>query len=513
MSLGLTSLSLSLRSYGGGGSAPVPGMSLATIPAPSGATVFRWNPAFSTVTEVGGRAELVTDLEGNANLTKPVATTWNAPKVLTDGRGRRFLRFEGQEYLDIAAGLSTVSSRACGWFMVGRIHKGKSSSPLMSLGSWEQGTQVNGGNTLFRTVAVTNSPATLGVGSLNSNAVNNNREHMAMGSQLAVMGMITRTTANGGAQYYVNDIVGSYTVATQVGSGITSTTGGEIGRAPGTVAGAAEPSVASAGGGFFDAYDIYFVDGNVTDAEANAIMAGFQAEWQIAETTNYAVIEGDSIFGGISPLTSAENLAMVLTEPGSATALPASWRVVLSAVSGSVVSSCVTRRDSSVGPLAYALSGRNVVSIMIGRNDAAAGGGSRTGAFIYSGADAGANYVDLIGDAGTGYKDRGFETVVTPPIANSGNPAWIGDLRALLEDLTQFRTDTGAADAQELRIASSRSILDGSSNTVFDTAADALDTTYYDDAVHTTATGTAALATGLSTPQYGLAARILATTD
>lgn len=192
-----------------------------------------WHPAYSIVTVAGGRVTNATDLMGSdSSLSLPSLSGWSGPKAMVDPLGRKFWRFEGNEYLDIAKGgtsgpFDTVSPRSMTYCLVARMHRANT-MPLLGGGSWFQGTQVNLNGTLFTTTATGGAPS-LRATNLNTNTLTG-KEKMLPGSQLQVICIST----NAGTRFYINNDVAS--TATQISS--TTFTGGELGRTPGTSIGA-----------------------------------------------------------------------------------------------------------------------------------------------------------------------------------------------------------------------------------------------------------------------------------
>ena len=89
-----------------------------------------------------------------------------------------------------------------------------------------------------------------------------NGKDVIVGRQLQVIGVCSRSTANGDQRFYINNKVATFL---QTSTGVT-TTGAEIGRycfSPGTVG----------GWGMFDLYDIAIYPGTLSNAEADSIAA------------------------------------------------------------------------------------------------------------------------------------------------------------------------------------------------------------------------------------------------
>jgi hypothetical protein len=450
----------------------------------------RWHPQFSAVTLAAGRVVAASDLMGLAGVTEGAAGI--GPRALTDARGRAFWRFEGAEFLAVATTLAGLNNRAVSAFFVGRMHRAGSVNAIFSLGSAGAGTAVNtAGATLDTAVSSSSMPFLRShsrAGSLDAA----NAPWLVAGSQLQVMGAVSRTTANGGTRLMIDARAGAVGQNTIAASGVS---GGEIGRyafSPGT----------SGTWGTFDLYELVVFAAGLTDAQADAVQAALTAHYAVAPVVSQIVLEGDSITQGVAPLASGDNAAMVLAEPGAGR-IPAGWRVVSVAASGSQVSNLTTRRDAAGGWGSMLLpGGENVLAMEIGRNDMGSVG-NLTAAQHY------ANVVAFLTAAGTGVLPRGWRVRVLANIATSAavQPR-IEEYRALLR-LPAFLADTGSQPGGpyegRVTVLATDQITDGAAGTVFATAADAGDTVYYDGGqTHLTALGTRLRITGGDTPQAGV---------
>lgn len=457
------------------------GPALAALPV---APAARWHPHVSAVTTSGGRVTAATDIMALADLAEGGAGI--GPKALTDALGRKFWRFEGAEFLNVATTLVT-DNRAIGIFMVGRHHR-RTSGVFFGLGNTAAGTVAASPNALDTGAAGTAASHVRSFGRSATTAP------MVTGAQMQVIGALSRTTANGGTRLHLNRASAS---ASQNGVAASGVQGAEIGKLPG--------STSAANYGTFDLYELVVFAQSLTNAQGDAIAAALADHWGIAETVNQLVLEGDSITAGTSDVTSGASAAMALAEPGLGI-VPAGWRVVNVATSGSTVATLTTRRDNATGWAAMTLSGgRNVAAIEIGTNDMGTTGGFLMPAQHY------ANLVAYLNTASTGLLQRGWEV---RQMANIAGNASVTDsrmvpFRALLRD-PQFLVDTasnaGGAFAGKVSIISTDLIEDGA-GTVFLTAADAADTAYYQaDQTHPSALGARVRVTGGTTPQHGVAA-------
>lgn len=477
---------------------------------------------------VGEPVQTCVDRQATANLIGLASGT--APLLDQDGLGRKFLNYQSCRYGAVESGLTGQSSQAMAVFMVVRVHR-LNTYNLYYPRYQSDGTTANASNLgAMRLAAPTGStvvfPATGG------NATNagvatatGDQNKMLVGSNIAVIGMVSRTTGNGGVNHYYNEAV--VATAAQV-TARTGMIGGVIGGTP-AAASAITPmqapgSVATTVG--LDVYEAIVINGTVTDGQALDIIAAFRANWtDIATYDKQVALEGDSITDGIvvrfatdraSGVESDQRIGMVMTEPG-ALLVPATTKVITLAVSGALVSSLVTRRDGTISPYAMKLtggSGNNVVIPMIGRND--------YGAAITP-ADHFTNLKNLLHTGtSTGYLERGWDVVVPTPIA--GSSSYMTDF---LDDVRNRITGSGydgiVADMTALsagyatRVSVLRcDLIEVGGATIFQDSTDAASLTNYQqlssnpavtDNTHPNgATGTLALATGGDTPQHGYGA-------
>lgn len=460
--------------------------SAALPPPPLAATLpvipaARWHPQVSAVTESGGRVVTASDLMGLAGLTDNGAGS--GPLALTDALGRKFWRFDGAQFLNVAASLAT-DNRNASVFCVGRVHRPVSGNPMFWAGNLAQGSHLSGGGLMDVATAASSAGFLRCCGRAGSlDAVN--APFMIPGAQLQVMGAVSRTTANGGTSLWINAAraaVGQNTVSRPV------LTGGEIGRNP----------TATTQFGMFDLYEMIVCTTALTDAEGDAMQAALVAHYAIPAVTNQLVLEGDSITQGTGDVVSGLSCAMVLTEPGAGL-IPANWRVLNHGTSGSQVSNLVTRRDATNGWPAMRLAGQNVMAFEIGRNDFVAGG--QTAATHY------ANVVAYLNTAATGILQRGWTVRTMANIASSDNTR-VDAYRALIRDpqfLTDTLSNTGQAHDGKVSIVDTDLITDGG-QTIFATPADAADTTYYaGDSTHPNILGARLRVTGGDDPAKGVA--------
>jgi hypothetical protein len=475
-------IELSARRGGGGGAASAPGTS-ATSPRTS------------------RRSRRVTSASDLMGLAAPSLSAAGAgPKVVTDGLGRKCWRFESAEYLNVASSL-VGDTRAITVLMVGRCHRNHSGN-LFGLGNVAAGTQVNVG-VVMNVSASGSVPPYLRTSGVSASSDATNGKHVICGSQVQVLGVVSRTTANGASRLYHNLNVAS---GAQVSIGNPAVVGAEIGR---------NPFAAGSSGSWaqFDLYEMAVFLGTLSNAQADAAVAAMVANWSIPAVTNRLVIEGDSIHQGLavipysdtppSGVSSGKSIGMALTEPGSPI-VAADTSVVNMAVSGSSTVTQTTRRDATNTMFDKLLPGRNRILNLIGRNNLGSLGQDAPTCY--------AAIVAVLHTAGTGYLERGWEVIQGVNIAVSSSMSAANDaLRTSLRS-AQFLTDclanTGQTYQGKLRIVDLPLITVGG-DTKLDTAADSADTAIYqNDSTHPTLAGQGLMISGGDTPAHGYVAAL-----
>lgn len=462
------------------------------------------------------------DLRGLAGL---VATA--GPIELTDALGRKFWRFRGSDYALVANTLTGLSARGVTVMAAVRVHRSNGNrnffSPRYAAYTDDSvNTTYSGGSTL-RSVSTASSAAFLHGAGVSSASW----RHIP-GCQLQVIGVASRTTANGGQRFFLNA-----EAANGAQSGVThaSCTGGVIAGIP------AAGNAVTAANNHFDLYEFALWQGELGDADADAAAAAMVANWAIAPLTRQLILEGDSLTEGIptsvpvSP-TSGDGIGMQLTEPG-ASLVPADCRVLVLGTSGAQAATLQTRKNAANGTFGAAPAAsnpalypggpaNNVVAVQIGRNDVSPGAGNRIAAAVY------ADVVALI--AGTaagseGYLPRGFSVVQVRNVAGPTTATADGTIQSRLEQFralvgdaaaeeptAQFLADTGGGSggAYEGRVRVlflDKVTVEG--DTKFDTAADAADAAggcYDSDLTHLRLAGIQLMASGGDTPQHGYGA-------
>ena len=472
---------------GGGDPGPGPGPSPAALPL---AVTSRWHPGFSTVTLDGNRVATATDLIGLADVSSGAG---EGPKQMTDAAGQVFWRFDGDAFLTVASDL-ILSSRDMAVFMVGRFHRIGVTCDVFSLGSAAAATASNAnGAALLARRSSQGMPLLQGF-SKPSTTSYPSPETMVTGSQMQVVGMVGRGDADGGTTLWVNDV----SLGTQQPLNRPDVAGAEIGRY------AFDPGIVG-NWGTFDLYEMVVCDYRLTDPEGDSLSAALMSAYGIPSITDQLVLEGDSIMQGTGDVTAALSAGMILTEPGAAHIGP-SWRVVNLAVSGSRITSMVTRRDAVLSwPDMQVTGGQNVLAFEIGRNDMSPSFATTPTELR----DAVVDYLtDPFGVTTNSVLDRGWDVRMLANIASSVDfEADIASYRSLIRD-PSFATAIGA-QATQISVIDTDLITVGG-DTVFADAADAGDVTYYaGDSTHPSIAGAVVRATGGDHPSRGIAAGLI----
>lgn len=477
-----------LKTQWGGGSeiAPPPPPPPPSEPTPTELPVLataRWHPEFSDVTTSAGRVVTATDLRGLAGLTEGAAGI--GPKAMTDAIGRKFWRFEGTEFLNVATALVS-DSRNVSVFMVGRVPRHPASyNRYLSLGNRAAGTQRNTlGGALDSRIYNRSAGHVQSFGKVGYTAPSGG-EWLVPGAQLQVMGA---ATSSSGTRLFLNERFADVAIPYNQ----TNIAGAEIGRY------AWSPS-SSGNWGVFDLYELVFFAPGLSHADALAVSTTLMNAHNIVPVEHQLVLEGDSIMQGTGEVTEHLSAAAILTNPGEAL-VPANWRVINKGLSGNDLGDLVLKRDAANGWASQVLPGRNVMAFEIGRND----WNSTTAAQHYT------NVVGYLNSASTGVLQRGWEVRALANIATApGMMPQTEAHRAALK-APQFLSDTasGAGQAFDGKVSVvSTDLIEHAGQSVFRTSDDAQDTTYYaGDNTHPNILGARVRATGGDTPQHGIVA-------
>lgn len=453
---------------------PTPGLARPDFTSTGLTPAFLYHPQTETgVTTASGEVTNVTGLAGSPDMTR--GTT--GPLEVTDALGRKFWRFRGTDYLELP-NTFTSTPRAITIVMVGRQHRNANACNFFGHSYQSDGVTLDGFNVPIFNSYGPSQHGTLRAGNVNSNTTAVGRTHMAPGCQMSVFGIASRTTANGGARFLMNEQAVN---AAQTNVNYTGMKGARIGGY----------RALNGTQNYFDLYAMVAFAGELTNAQADAVAAKLVSDYGIVPYTKQIVIDGDSIHQGVSAVPAYASLGMVLTDPGSGL-LPANVRVFNHAISGSAIADLVTRRDTAnQWPVSLLPGGspNNILLAQIGRNDFA----TKTGAQIYSDISA------YLTTPTTGVLDRGFDVVwgvnITTSVTFATQQA---DLRAALRDPAFLALSPGRISRIDLPL------ITVAGETVFADVADAQDLTYYqNDQTHPSILGTQLMATGGDTPANG----------
>jgi hypothetical protein len=458
----------------------VPGL---TRPAFTGETpLFLYHPQTETVTKSGSEVTAVTGTS-SPNMVRGAT----GPLEVTDALGRKFWRFRGTNYLEIAVGDITFTPRALTIIMVGRQHVNSGNCQFFGQSYQADGVTLCAFNTaMFHSYGTSGAAPHLRAGTTNSNATGTGATHMAVGSQMQVFGIGGRSAANGGSRFVMNNVAVNGSESSIFYTGMKGARIGSYAKAP-------------SAGNPFDLYAIVGIAGELSNARIDAVAAALVSAYQIPAITDQIIFEGDSITYGTG-LGTHENIASYMTNPG-AELLPKTTRVFNFGVSGATIATMTTRRDVAGGFPVTVLPGgasKNLVAFQIGRNNALADSGATMASGI-------TNYIN---QATTGLFTRGFNAVVGVNISSNNATIMTNytSLRSLLRDasfLTGLDAQTGGANEGRVNLVSLDLIESGGSQR-FNTAAQAADVTYFQgDGTHPTAVGAALMCTGGTTPTYG----------
>jgi lysophospholipase L1-like esterase len=424
--LGMPLISGVLSSAGGGGPVipPLPTANLlaryesdAGVNA-SGSTVTSWN-----------------DTSGNGH---NAGTIVGSPQLTVDYRGRPVVRFNPDTSDSIASATPNMDIRNVSVFMIGRFFQNNSSYNLLTFNNYA------GTNGILRQTGTPTNNFAVGINL-------NIKPKLSMG----LIGF--RSGASGNIAY-----TETQTVTGLLGVTIdTSVDGMRIGTFVG------------------DVYGVYIYSGLTPDiagirAYAQAKYAGLAS----VEPTKNIVFEGDSISQGTTSARTASWVAQVLDATNE------DWRMANMAISGSSISTGTTQMaNRTTNTDSFRLVGytRNVLNILIGRNDVAAAGGNLTAAQTYTNLIA---YVQARVAAG-------WEVWVCTTIPTSGSlDSTLIEFNDLIKGVGGGGTGNGIViDAGATKVIDFRQAVG------FQTTADASNTTNYQgDATHPTPVGAGLMA-------------------
>lgn len=466
------------RPAGGGGA--VPGTARPSFDL---TPLFLYQPQTETgVTLSSGQVTAVTGI-GSPDMTAPTS----GPMEMTDALGRKFWRFRGSDFLEIAPADITFTPRALTVIAVMRQY-----TPAVGCNIFGQSYQSDGVspcafNRAFmssRTV-VANSAPFLHAGNRSATTATGGATFGAVGAQLQVAGLACNASRT---RFIIDGVAGNGTVIENTYSNMKGARLGGYLAANGTT-------------NHFDLYAIAGFAGTLTDAQADAAAAALVEAYALNPATRQVIMEGDSI--SVAPFSGfAFGAGALLGEPGT-NRITGATRVIPIGSSGSTVATLETRMAATNGWPATILPGgsaNNILAFQIGVNDAS----TRTATQIYN------DIVAYLGTASTGVLARGFNAVVGVNIAtaNSIREATLADLRAALRDpafLVALDAQPGGANEGRVTLLDlDRIEVDG--DRPFETT---IDSAYYEsDNLHPNEAGSLLLVTGGDTPENGWAAVI-----
>lgn len=418
---------------------PEPTIPLADMP--EGVTVVgRWSANHSALTVDAGRVTQVTNLV--AGMPAMVAQGLGRGALdRTDASGKRLLRFIGWELMEVGEGMGQLDNRNCTVIAVMRPYVNASvanHSTIVSLSNENGGTGTSGQGMARITMQG-------GAAKPSLTGQTTDSEACFAGAQLQVLTFAGRTTANGGSLILINnEVVHQGAQANTAGGGDK---GIEIGR---------HPTASPTGPGnwaLMDIYELVVIAGTVTNQQAADAAAALVAAYGIVPIEHTLIVDGASTFNGWSagdPLSEVErgdNICGVLSEPGGPHALPANWRVIQQAVSGSTGIDLKTRRDAAAAAgMEPRAGGRNEVAWGFGFNDH---GDGATGEDIVQ------RTRDLLTDGADAYLVKGWKCYpgINPSVGNSAVTNTLDAARALMFGAAQAdfldSVDAGASDTYE----------------------------------------------------------------
>lgn len=464
----------------GGATLDVP---LVVMPSGIPAPALVYQPVRCATETQGGRIVSAIDLANGYVATGAASGNGRGPVPMVDRFNTPYWRFEFDsaaaldEQLDVSNSFARATAawnRDQTYVFVGRIHR-------HSFNNVNIHTPLNGAGAALNASelavdAVTSQMMIPKHGPTNSRPVG---ADYAVGSQLQVIVLTCRPTASGG-NYVVVDR-GTGAALTQSAAQASGYTGWRIG---GTNAS-------------FDLYYTAVIQSAVTNGQAEAIAQRMCDVFGIQTKTNVLVLDGDSIYQGVSSVTSSYNVnypdRVVPTGKSlgmwAAEYLPADWRVINRGVSGATAATMWTRRTGNNA--ANRGSGRNVFCGTIGRNSITTT--SSTGQTVYNNN----------GTLGTGACVRDH---VDYYLANGWEVAWgvnvaVGSTLVPANDIlrsnirTNLIADSLAGSGQtfdgKLRIVDFPAFAVPGVGTIFDTAAQAGNLDWWqNDSTHPNPVGT-----------------------
>lgn len=318
----------------------------------------------------------VSDLFARCNLT---SADGEGPRLMTDALGRKFLRFIAP-YNFIGSWLNNqailnLDTHNLAVVAVCRVHSQQSVQALVQIGSKVLGTGVTIPNLCIRSTGLVSAMGSDIDWNAGSPPANLNR--LYAGSQMQVIGSavatddgVGGTTTTNATRVGVNEISAAIANSNVRSKGIQ---GIEIGKGSNSNTGV--------NGAFYAFIDLYemalwtqgqFGNRAAMPANFDSSMAAAKTNFSIPTITDSLVFVGDSrTVNGVAHQAangadgSSYNVATIISEPGSATAVPATTRVLNYALTGSGIGylgSLLNRTASTANNRASAL----LASMMLG---------------------------------------------------------------------------------------------------------------------------------------------------
>lgn len=499
--IGNSQTGLPVRRRSGGGSpaptptpTPVAGAARPDFTALGLTPAFLFHPDTETGTSLSGaEVTAVAGMAGSPALQRGAT----GPLQRTDALGRKLWSFRGSDYLECLPVNFTSTPRAFTILMVGRAHSSGQVINFFGHSKLNDGVTVDSiFGAMLSTYGTQGSPNYLRSTGLSSYSAGASAlANLVVGQQMQLFGVAGRTSANGGTRYVMNQVGVNHSQPQNANTGMKGFRIGGYEKSNGTT-------------NQFDLYCAVAFQGELTDAQVNAVAAYLTAHYAIPPVTRQIILEGDSITYGIN--LTHERPGMQLCGPGGF--LPDDVRVLDIAVSGSQVigatNNLTSRRDAATGPWhGCLLPGgplNNLLYVQIGNNDFAIGQGNRTAAAAYS------DFLAYLNTPTTGVLQRGFSVAVGVNIGSNVEPTLrqrLLDWRALLRSAqfdSDLGTNVGGSFAGRLaRIELPATTVSGAQP--FESPPTGA-TTYFQDGTHPTAAGALLMVGGGDTPQHGIGA-------
>ena len=478
------------------------GGGVAAVPAAIASTglYFRWNPTFSTLTtttDAQGRTVVtqMNDMVGSAHAT---SSGTEHPVLMTDLQGRRFLRFNSLSWMTFVTAAAMNYKNIMLQF-VGRMHRPSNLNSGITNIVYLNGFA--GPHAHLNVAPNQTTPFLRIVNAATSTATT--RERAVAGSQLQLLTIRSRAAAPNIMVRINKDTI--VAPAGTITSAVQASAGGQIGALNGA---------GNLGG--FDMYEIAGYNVDVDDTNTNANCTTYTSYYNIGDITRSIALEGDSRtfgygngaaaadYGNNSVIPSGDCLAVQLAMNSSDNNV----RIVSIAATGNTTLDIATQRDLGNSMLSntggYVAAWQNDVHYLIGTNDQIEAIGTSTPAWTTAAfttargdeiTDRVPGVIAYAYTAVTGALQRGLTCYVSTEIARNdgGGMAALDQLRTRVLDpsfLVDCDADAGGTYPGKV-IVNDLGNWTVSGSTIFRTAANANDTTYYNaDKLHLKTAGT-----------------------